>query len=158
MQLRRLVPVLALLAAACGPKAAATPPPPAAPTCADAAAAGTTAIVADLGQPPTDAQRGELQAGIEAACVEDAWSPELVACVAAITPQDDNDCDGLLTEAQNEGMFRRLGELMRALGERGAPKKETYDFEDDTIEGDLVKPDGDSVEGDGAWDPCEGGE
>lgn len=159
MQVRRLVPVLALLAAACGPKASsATPPPaPAAPTCADAARAGSAAIVADLTRAPTEAQRAELERGIEAACAEDAWSPELVACVAAITPATDDSCQGLLTEAQNEGMFRRLADVMRVLLDGEPAKERTYDFEDDPVEGDLIKPDGDSID-DGAWDPCEGGE
>ncbi len=163
MQLRRLVPVLALLAAACGPKPAATPPPPAppaGPTCTDAAASFTSLIVSDLDTPPTDAQRAAITDGLEASCVEDAWSSELIACVAAMPPAGDKGCDRLVTEAQGEGVIRRLGAVMAELGvgerEKAAEDKGYDDGATDDKEGGTGtrhRP-----TDDGASDPCEGGE
>jgi hypothetical protein len=162
MQLRALfVPALALvLASACGPKAATTSPPPpdptpAAPTCADAAASGSDLILAELGSAPTDDQRARLRAGIETSCVEDAWSPELVACVATMSKETSNSCDDLLTPQQNEGMMRRLGELMRELGEGVREKAYDDDASDDEAGGSGMRHE--PTDG-AAADPCEGGE
>jgi hypothetical protein len=99
---------------------------------------------------------GANRAAIATDCTRDGWSAGARACLATRS-----GCDDTLTPAQRTALDR----------DRAAYKNKTdYNFDDDTIEGDLVKPDGDYVEkrrGEKqdkkkatrtSGDPCEGGQ
>jgi hypothetical protein len=56
----------------------------------------------------------EMKKAITAACVEDKWSPEVVACIGAAKTQHDlDDCDKKLTPAQHDAEHKRTDEILK---------------------------------------------
>jgi hypothetical protein len=98
---------------------------------------------------------GGNRAAIVTDCTRDAWSADARACLASRPA-----CDDKLTPAQRGALDRDRATYQN---------KTDYNFDDDTVEGDLVKPDGDYVDkkketkekkkaSRTSGDPCEGGQ
>ena len=89
---------------------------------------------------------------IRARCADDSWSADVRTCLVNATNATMKRCEDLLTPAQQQA-------LHESFGDQKYKKKSEYNFDDDTIEGDLAKPDGDYVDGKKrSSDPCEGGQ
>ncbi|MCB9558977.1 MAG: hypothetical protein H6709_00080 [Kofleriaceae bacterium] len=124
----------------------AADPTPTGPTCDDAGrhAAELSAEDGEL----TPAELDALHSAVTSACQEDAWSAELIRCLAEATPQGSNDCAANLSEAQQNGLMRRMMPIIQnhvpAAGATGAS---------DDMEGGTG-----TRKTEEAADPCEGGE
>jgi hypothetical protein len=154
--MRRALLLVLFVAAACGGPAKPASAPAPAYTCADAVAG-----LAAAGDRGGEQLGPEVLATVEAACVEDAWPADAIACFATGPAQATPPRCDLALGPELEGKL--LDRLAAPRGE-GAPKKLEYEFSDDVIEGDLVKPDGEVIipRGRGedrvTGDACDGGE
>jgi hypothetical protein len=126
--------------AACSPPpkplTVADPKPPPGPACE----AVRDHLLSLLPALPKEAipQLGEV---FRAHCNDDGWSVEARQCLVDATTDTVKRCEDQLTPAQQQAMEKALaGTAVKY------KKKTNYDFDDDTIEGDLTRPDGEYVE------------